>query len=65
MAASEVHRELLVAREPFCGLLGMSVWQRNLFVVENVLALLIDSLLVYVVLTCIYLLQSVCTHSTC
>lgn len=39
MAAGDVHRELTVHREPFCGLLGMTVRQKNPFVLETVLSL--------------------------
>lgn len=48
MAAGDVHGELTVAGEPFCGLLGMAVRQKNPFVLENVLSLSIHRLtLVY------------------
>lgn len=36
MAAGDVHGELTVAGEPFCGLLGMAVRQKNPFVLESV-----------------------------
>lgn len=38
MAVRDVHGELTTAREPFCGLLGMTVGQNNSFVLENILS---------------------------
>lgn len=35
MAAGDVHRELTIAGEPFCGLLGTTARQKNPFVLKT------------------------------
>lgn len=66
MAAGDVHRELTVAGEPFCGLLGMTVGQKDPFVLENILSLSVHGItLVYCTSTCtICCTQSaLCVHT--
>lgn len=39
MVAGDVHRDLTVTGEPFYGLLGMTVWWKDPFVLETVLSI--------------------------
>lgn len=67
MAAGDVHGELTVAGEPFCGLPGMAFRQKNPFVLENVLSLSIHGLtLKYILYSCESAVRRVlfeCTHT--
>lgn len=67
MAAGDVHRELTVAGEPFCWLLGITVRQKNPFVLKNSLALSIHGLtLVYCTHLCLKycIIKSLLSHKT-